>query len=199
MNNLLSQEILDAFARLVGSSTNPGGFATLLIILLVFAYIAAFRTVSDGIKLAAFVCVAIMGGLLMAALVVNPSPIRPNGQLPNSPASPVSTGVKGWAYYEVGKDGRITSDGQLEPILASSPMPDFLNLKKGTILRAKSPVNLRAIPPKTDADLASAPVATLKEGQCVTVLANADPKDAVIVKAARSGGWLQVQTSSCAP
>jgi hypothetical protein len=193
-----SREIVDAFTRLVGSDANPGGFAALILILLVSAFLAAFRTVNEKIKLVAFVFVVITAGVLMLALLWKPSPIPPQKEpKPIEPVVPVSPGVIGWAYYEVGKDGQLTKDGQLELLPPGSPLPNFIKIKKDMVFRAKSAVHLRSESPDSDADLLKPAVATLQAGQCVVTLSNADPDEGVVVKTARSGGWLIVQTRQC--
>jgi hypothetical protein len=98
---------------------------------------------------------------------------------------------------EVGKDGRPTTDGQLEVIPPRTPMPDFKDIKKGTVLRALSPVNMRRPSPSTYADLKKSPFATLRTGSCVMTVTDPDPEEEAVVSKARSGGWLEVTAIRC--
>lgn len=122
----------------------------------------------------------------------------PSNQQVNTQATTTQSQlITAWIYYEVGKDGKPTRDGQLEVLPTGTPLPDFRKIKQGTVLRTLSPVNMRQTPPDTDEQLNAPPLATLRGGSCVRVLSNADPKQETEVSRARSGGWLQVSTQPC--
>ena len=93
------------------------------------------------------------------------------------------------AYYEVGLDGRVTRDGQLEVVPHQNPMPDFLTIKKGSFLQAASDIHLRTATHLIGSEI--------HEGQCVQTTSDADPSLAVAVKKAKSGGYLTVRMAPC--
>lgn len=192
------EKLLRAAAAVVDAKTNPGGFATLVVVLLFSATILLFRKTGDGARLGAFLVLVLASLGLTIAVFVQPPPIAPRDEpKPAEPAVPPQPGSSGWVYYEVGRDGHPTEDGQLEPVPSVRPMPKFLEIKRDQVLRAISAIRLRNIPPDTEADLAKAPAAILKTGTCVATLEPADPRQEVDVQKALSGGWLRVSTRPC--
>lgn len=98
----------------------------------------------------------------------------------------------GMVYYEVGRDGHYTKDGPLMVLPVGKGLPDFRDIKEGTVLKAENQVNLRT-PITRDF------IRILDPGMCVKTLKNADPNDEQPhLASARSGGRLYVRVMPCA-
>ncbi|WP_223481171.1 MULTISPECIES: caspase family protein [unclassified Pseudomonas] len=100
------------------------------------------------------------------------------------------TNMRVSVYYEVGKDGRLTKDGQL--IVHSSQyskQPEFKNIKPGTILMAASEVYMRA-----GAGLNAGAIGVLPANACVRVV---EQEKSLSTDVASNKGWFRVLQSSC--
>ncbi|MBX3530427.1 MAG: hypothetical protein KF849_07455 [Rhizobiaceae bacterium] len=98
----------------------------------------------------------------------------------------------GYAYFEVGNDGKVTDQGRLGLPNELMPLPDFLALSKGTVLRAYGHVRVRIEPAA-----GTRKIDTIRAGECVSVVDGAQRQNAIRTKTARSGGWLRVAHSEC--
>lgn len=130
-----------------------------------------------------------------------PPPLR--ADIPPSPTQqptprPTEPGVfEGYVYYEVGKDGKPTNDGQLKPA-SGGAMPPFGAIHVGYKLKAISPVNIRANPnPYNNWNNTgfNTVLGILDGGQCVQVVEGALRTYPVTVAA--SGGFLPVIRAAC--
>jgi len=98
-------------------------------------------------------------------------------------------GTNGWVYYEVGKNRKITHDGNFY-LLKETETGFYEEIKMGDKLRVAGDVNFRSGPgveyPRSF---------VLITGDCVII--TRPPKNKVDVENAESGGWLKVATSPC--
>jgi hypothetical protein len=89
------------------------------------------------------------------------------------PAAVIRPGVfEGYVYYEASKDGKLTDDGQLQP-LNTKKMPDFWEIKVGDKFKVVSPVFVRANPNNFNEwnnTGFNTRLATLSTGDCVQVV-----------------------------
>jgi hypothetical protein len=133
-----------------------------------------------------------------------PSPVPPqaaNLAPPPDSQPPVRTIVagvfEGYVYYEVGRDGKPTSDGQLKPANGAT-MPQFSDIHPGYKLKTISPVNIRSNPNSYngwDNTGFNTTVGVLSGGVCVKVVeGQARPYP---VQVAASGGFLPIIRVSC--
>lgn len=108
------------------------------------------------------------------------------------PPTTVQTGAQGFVYYEVSVSGEPTTDGPFELASRSGPLPDFMQLIAGDILRAVGTANLRSNPTQ-HAD----PAAIIPSGTCLALTEKPLRANAESVTKARSGGWVAVRISPC--
>lgn len=94
-----------------------------------------------------------------------------------------------FAYYEIGQDGRPTSDGDLRLEEREQGLPTYEDVKDGTILEVMTGKNLYLEPERSSKSVAVDP------GTCLEVLSHAKPFKPEF---AASGGWFEVRRVSCA-
>ncbi len=95
-----------------------------------------------------------------------------------------------YAYYEIGVDRRPTDvDGQLTVDGVPGALPLFDEIEEGMILKALSPVHLRAEPTSNSGS------EMLDTGDCVRVISG--ERVEAVLQRALSGGWLPVKLSTC--
>ncbi|MFW7355005.1 MAG: hypothetical protein ACODTL_03420 [Brucella sp.] len=100
-------------------------------------------------------------------------------------ASTPSTRIPGYAYFETGSDGSLTSSGRLQ--LLNNQIVTISGLRDGDVLKAIDGVNVRAT-----ATGSSQLLATMRAGDCFRVSG-----PATNISSDGFGGWVPGNTTQC--
>jgi hypothetical protein len=99
---------------------------------------------------------------------------------------------EGWGYYEV------SAWNQLRVVSAPGGNPAFRKIRRNTVFKVASDMNLRATAPSAPGELSKIPVRLrLRAGECLTAVGDARTEDEITTTKAESGGWLRLNRAPC--
>jgi hypothetical protein len=102
-------------------------------------------------------------------------------------------GVVGYAYYEIGQQRELTSDGNFHLLKGGSGLFETIAIGDKLQVRSGGTVNIRDMP-IGDPQSKTLILFKVREGDCVIVFGKGSK---VETRNAVSGGWLRVGTTAC--